>query len=202
MALSVQSRLAPQDQRIAALSQAATSIITAVGEDPSRDGLLKTPERMAKAFDFFTSGYQATISDVVNGAVFDEDHDEMVIVRDIEFYSLCEHHMVPFFGKIHIGYIPNGKVLGLSKLARISEVFSRRLQIQERLTRQIAQTIFDVLSPAGVGVVIEGRHMCMSMRGAQKSEAETVTSSMLGIFRDDARTREEFLALVHGPRRT
>jgi len=178
------------------LEEAARSILVNIGEDPNREGLLKTPERVAKAFQFFTEGYHISIEDIINEAVFDEDHDEMVIVKDIEIYSLCEHHMIPFFGKVHIGYCPNKKVLGLSKFARIAEMFARRLQIQERLTKQIAGAIMDILDPAGVGVVIEAHHMCMSMRGAQKTGASTVTSAMMGVFRTDPRTREEFLNLI------
>lgn len=196
----VSAKFCPRAERIARLTKAAGEILAAVGEDVHREGLLKTPARVANAMDFFTSGYRTSISEVVNDAIFEEKTDEMVLVRDIEFYSLCEHHLVPFFGVVHIAYIPNGKVLGLSKLARIAEVFARRLQIQERMTKEIAATIMEVLKPSGVGVVIEAKHLCMGMRGAQKAQAATVTSAMLGSFREDARTRQEFLHLVHSKR--
>ncbi|KAI6176351.1 GTP cyclohydrolase 1 [Aphelenchoides bicaudatus] len=173
------------------------SIIKHVGEDVERQGLVKTPQRAARAMLEFTKGYEMNLDDILNEAVFDEDHDEMVIVRDIEMFSTCEHHMVPFIGKVHIGYLPNKKVLGLSKFARIVEIFSRRLQLQERLTKQIATAILQAVQPAGVAVVIEASHMCMVMRGVQKINATTTTSSMLGTFRDDPKTREEFLSLIH-----
>ncbi|ESO94181.1 hypothetical protein LOTGIDRAFT_118558 [Lottia gigantea] len=185
-----------EEERIAYVSSHFKHILQGVGEDPERQGLLKTPERAAKALMYFTKGYSENIEDVLNNAVFDEDHDEMVIVKDIEMFSMCEHHLVPFMGKVSIGYLPNKKILGLSKLARIVEIFSRRLQIQERLTKQIAVAITEAICPSGVGVVIEATHMCMVMRGVQKISSKTVTSTMLGVFREDPKTREEFLTLV------
>lgn len=169
-----------------------------LGEQPDRDGLLKTPERVAKAMSWLTRGYDMDVAEVVGDAVFEEDHASMVMVRDIELYSLCEHHMLPFFGKAHIAYIPNGRIVGLSKLPRIVEVFARRLQVQERLTEQIAGAIEDVLKPAGVGVVIECEHLCMMMRGVEKQNSKTITSALRGSFRDDAMTRDEFLRLAYG----
>jgi len=167
-----------------------------LGEDPSRDGLLKTPSRVAKAMRFFTQGYQQEPAEILTGALFDVDYDEMVLVRDIDFYSQCEHHMVPFFGRAHVAYIPNGKVVGLSKVPRTVEIFARRLQVQERLTMQIAETIEQVLKPQGVGVVVEAKHLCMMMRGVEKQNSYTVTSSMRGTFESDSKTRSEFMALI------
>jgi len=167
-----------------------------LGEDVTRQGLLKTPERAASAMLFFTKGYEEKLSDVVNGALFDDRNDGMVIVKDIEMFSLCEHHMVPFFGKVSIGYLPDQKVIGISKLARIVEIYSRRLQVQERLTKEIALALTEAIHPTGVGVVIEATHMCMVMRGVQKIQSKTITSTMLGEFRDNPKSRQEFLALV------
>lgn len=171
-------------------------IIRAVGEDLSRPGLADTPERAAKAFEFLTHGYQQSVDEVVNGALFPSESSEMVLVQDIELYSLCEHHLLPFIGKCHVAYIPTGQVIGLSKIARIVDVFARRLQIQESLTTQIAETIMQVTNAAGVGVIIEARHMCMMMRGVEKQNSVMKTSSMLGNFRDEQKTRDEFLALL------
>ncbi|PWN54329.1 GTP cyclohydrolase I [Violaceomyces palustris] len=178
------------------LAGAVATILECLGEDPNRDGLKQTPERYAKALLWMTRGYEVRLNDVISNAIFDEEHDEMVIVRDIDIFSLCEHHMVPFIGKIHIGYIPNRLVIGLSKLARIAETFARRLQVQERLTKQVALALDEALRPQGVAVVVECEHMCMAMRGVQKPGASTVTSCMLGVFRDRAKTREEFLSLI------
>ncbi|VDL90733.1 unnamed protein product [Schistocephalus solidus] len=171
-------------------------VLSCVGEDPDREGLVKTPERAARAMFYFTKGYEERICELLNDAIFDEDHEEMVVVKDIEMFSMCEHHLVPFVGRVSIGYLPTGKILGLSKLARIVEVFSRRLQVQERLTKQIAMALTEVIQPAGVGVVIEATHMCMVMRGVQKINAVTVTSTMLGQFKEDRKCRSEFLSLI------
>ena len=168
-----------------------------IGEDPSRDGLLKTPERVAKSLSWLTRGYELDPREVIGDAMFKECHENMVLVRDIEMYSMCEHHMLPFFGRVHIAYIPNGKIVGLSKLPRVVEVFARRLQVQERLGEQIANALVEVLEPKGVGVVIDAVHLCMMMRGVEKQSSRTITSSLRGLFRDDAKTRSEFLGLAH-----
>ncbi|MEE3137731.1 MAG: GTP cyclohydrolase I FolE [Acidobacteriota bacterium] len=172
------------------------ALLAELGEDPMRDGLTRTPERVERALKFLTSGYESDVKTVLNGALFDVDYSEMVIVKDIDFYSLCEHHLLPFFGKCHVAYVPRDKVIGLSKIPRLVEVFSRRLQVQERLTNQIADTIRATLKPLGVAVVLEATHLCMSMRGVQKQNSTAVTSAMLGVLRDDARTRMEFLELI------
>jgi len=171
-------------------------MLVRLGEDPGREGLVRTPERVAKAYRFLTKGYQEDPVALLKGALFTVSYDEMVIVKDVEMFSLCEHHMLPFFGKVHVAYIPNGKVIGLSKIPRLIELFARRLQIQERLTTQIAETIQQVIEPQGVGVVIEARHLCMMMRGVEKQHSAAVTSSMLGCFRDEEETRSEFLSLI------
>jgi GTP cyclohydrolase I len=173
-------------------------VLAALGEDPGREGLLKTPERVETSMRWLTQGYHMSVAEVVGDAVFAERHQSMIMVRDIELYSLCEHHLLPFFGRAHVAYIPDGKILGLSKVARIVDVFARRLQVQERLTDQIADAVMDVLNPTGVGVVIEAAHLCMMMRGVEKQNSRTVTSALRGIFRDDSKTRVEFLRLAHG----
>ena len=172
------------------------SILTQIGEDPGRDGLVRTPERAAKAMEFLTRGYKQTIDQVVNGALFDSDTSEMIVVQDIELYSLCEHHILPFIGKCHVAYVPTGKVLGLSKIARIVDMYARRLQIQENLTKQIAEAIEEVTTASGVGVIIEAQHMCMMMRGVEKQNSVMKTSVMVGSFRDNQSTRMEFLSLI------
>jgi len=171
-------------------------VLTFLGEDPDREGLRRTPRRVAEALRFLTRGYGQDIGTLLNGAIFTEDYDDMVVVKDIEFHSLCEHHMLPFFGRAHIAYIPNGKIVGLSKIPRLVDMFARRLQVQERLTTQIAEALEGVLEPRGVGVVLEGTHMCMTMRGVQKQDARMVTSHVMGAFRTDRATRAEFMALV------
>ncbi len=178
------------------MEQHYKAIIEAIGEDASREGLLDTPKRAAKAMEFITRGYQQDLDTVVNGAIFESESDEMVIVKDIELYSMCEHHMLPFIGKCHVGYLPKGKVIGLSKIARIVDMFARRLQIQENMTKQIADTILDVTGAAGVGVVVEAKHLCMMMRGVEKQNSLMKTSVMLGHFREDINTRNEFLNLI------
>jgi GTP cyclohydrolase I len=180
----------------ASFEELVREMLVRLGEDPEREGLLRTPERVQKAFQFLTRGYNEDPEALLKNALFTVTYDEMVIVKDVEVFSLCEHHMLPFFGKVHVAYIPNGKVIGLSKIPRLIEIFSRRLQIQERLTTQIAETIQKVVQPQGVGVVIEARHLCMMMRGVEKQHSAAVTSSMLGCFRDEQETRTEFLSLI------
>jgi GTP cyclohydrolase IA len=187
---------APTDVYDAEFEALVEKMLVRLGEDPERDGLLRTPLRVAKAMDFLTSGYEMSMTKVLNGALFEADSQELVIVRDIEFYSLCEHHMLPFFGKAHIGYIPNGKIIGLSKIARIVDVFARRLQVQERMTGQIADALMEVLDAQGVGVITEASHFCMMMRGVQKQNSFTISSAMRGTIKDDPRTRQEFLQLA------
>ncbi len=171
-----------------------------IGEDPEREGLIKTPQRVANAMKFLTQGYSSSAEEVVGRGIFKEEHDNMIMVRDIELYSLCEHHMLPFFGKAHVAYIPAGKIVGLSKIPRIVDVYARRLQVQERLTEQIAEGLCRVLHPSGVGVVIEAYHLCMMMRGVEKQNSKTITSSLRGAFREDPKTRDEFLRLAHNGR--
>ena len=187
--------------RVGSLAQASfedlvTEIIRRIGEDPDRQGLVRTPERVKRAMELFTSGYAQTPEEVMTGALFQESHQNMVLVRNIEMYSLCEHHLLPFYGKVHVAYIPNGRIVGLSKTARIVNVFARRLQVQERLTEQIAQGLWDVVRPQGVGVIVEAHHLCMMMRGVEQQNSSTLTSAMRGSFLEDPRTREEFLALA------
>ena len=181
---------------IGKIEEITKQLLEEIGEDPNREGLIKTPNRVSKAWEFFSKGYKENLDIIINGAIFEEDARDMVIVRDIEFFSLCEHHLIPFFGKAHVGYIPNGKVIGLSKIPRIIDMFSRRLQVQERLTHQIADAINSVLNPKGVSVVMEGRHMCMQMRGVEKQNSFTSTSAMSGQFKKSAQTRSEFLSII------
>lgn len=185
----------PSQERVEAMYR---EILTFVGEDPDREGLLRTPHRVVEALKFLTRGYEQDIEALLNGAIFHEEYDDMVVVKDVEFYSQCEHHMLPFFGKAHIGYIPNGRIVGLSKIPRIVDMFSRRLQVQERLTTEIAEALEEALKPRGVAVVLEGAHMCMLMRGVQKQDATMITSHVMGTFRTDRATRQEFMALVKG----
>lgn len=180
----------------ASMQELLRELLVRLGEDPQRDGLLETPKRMEKALHYLTRGHAEDPAKILQGALFDVNYDEMVIVKDIEMFSLCEHHMLPFFGKVHVAYIPNGKVIGLSKIPRLVDVFARRMQVQERLTTQIAETIQSAIKPLGVGVVVEARHLCMMMRGVEKQHSSTVTSAMLGAFRDEQETREEFLQLI------
>jgi GTP cyclohydrolase I len=182
--------------KLASLEQSFLQILEAVGEDPAREGLVRTPVRAARAFEFLTSGYRQSLEEVVNDAIFSSDASEIVLVKNIELYSMCEHHLLPFIGKVHVAYIPNGKVIGLSKIARIVDVFARRLQIQEQMTTQIADALMKTLNPGGVGVVVEAKHLCMMMRGVEKQNSVMKTSCLLGSFKEDARTRSEFLALL------
>ncbi|MGY8751259.1 MAG: GTP cyclohydrolase I FolE [Fidelibacterota bacterium] len=178
------------------LSKLTKSLIETIGEDPNREGLIKTPLRVAKAWTYFSQGYSSNLDEVINGAIFNEECSDMVVVRDIEFYSMCEHHMIPFFGRAHVGYLPSGKVIGLSKIPRIVDMYARRLQVQERLTHQVANTLDKVLDPVGVAVVMEGRHLCMQMRGVAKQNSLASTSAMLGQFRKSSETRAEFLSII------
>jgi GTP cyclohydrolase I len=191
---AVVKEMPAQEKNIAPLVE---EILGALGEDPKRDGLLRTPERVDKALKFLTSGYGRDIQKILNGALYEVKYDEMVVVKDIEFFSMCEHHMLPFFGKVHVAYLPKNRVIGLSKIPRIVDVFARRLQIQERMTQEIAQTIQEVVEPVGVGVIVEARHFCMMMRGVEKQHSGAMTSAMLGAFRTRKETRDEFLALVN-----
>ena len=192
---AVVKMMAPQHQE-ESISSMMRKILEQLGEDPSREGLVRTPDRAEKALRFLTSGYEVDIKQIINGALFTHECDEMVIVKDIEFFSMCEHHLLPFFGKVHVAYLPNEKVIGLSKIPRIVDAYARRLQLQERLTQQIASTIQEVLEPRGVGVICEARHFCMMMRGVEKQHSGTLTSAMLGDFRARKETRDEFLSLV------
>ncbi|TRY73561.1 hypothetical protein TCAL_02231 [Tigriopus californicus] len=192
-----QSSIGSKENNLKVISDSYTTILEAIGEDPNREGLRDTPLRAAKAIQFFVKGYTDSLDVAVNSAIFSENTDEMVVVKNIEMFSMCEHHLVPFYGKVSIGYLPNKKVIGLSKLARIVEIYSRRLQIQERLTKEIALAVTEAVAPVGVGVVVEASHMCMVMRGIQKINSTAITSCMLGEFRDDPKTRNEFLTLVN-----
>src|SRR3954467_1075786 len=194
--MRMKKTLEPVAIQNASLAELTREMLLRLGEDPQREGLLRTPERMAQAMEFLTKGYQENPEEILRGALFTEEYDEMVIVKDVEMFSLCEHHLLPFFGKVHVAYIPNGKVIGLSKIPRLIDVFARRLQVQERLTMQIAECIQQAIQPEGVGVVIEARHLCMMMRGVEKQHSAAVTSSMLGAFRNEENTRQEFLSLI------
>lgn len=191
-----ESRIA--DGALAAMEGAFHAVLEAVGEDPKRQGLVKTPARAARAFEFLTQGYRQSVEEIVNEAIFDSDANEIVLVKDIELYSMCEHHLLPFIGKAHVAYIPRGKVIGLSKVARIVDIYARRLQIQEQLTTEIADALMQAINPEGVAVVIEAKHLCMMMRGVEKQNSIMTTSHLLGTFKEDARTRSEFLALLKG----
>ena len=180
------------------IQESVRAILEAIGEDVTRPGLERTPERVESAFEWLTRGYRESVADAIGDGVFEESHENMVLVRDIEFYSMCEHHLLPFFGRAHVAYIPNGRIVGVSKIPRVVEVFARRLQVQERLTDQVADAIMEVLEPQGVGVVLDAVHLCMMMRGIEKQSSRTVTSALRGVFKEDHRTREEFLRLVHG----
>lgn len=180
------------------MTQAVATLLKEMGEDPEREGLLDTPQRVAKSLKFLTKGYEQDPYDVINNAIFNEDMDEMVVVKDIELYSLCEHHLLPFVGKAHVAYLPQGKIIGLSKIARVVDIYARRLQVQERLTKQIAETLQECLNPLGVAVVIEAEHMCMQMRGVQKQKSSMVTSTMLGAFKTQSATRNEFMTIIRG----
>jgi GTP cyclohydrolase IA len=182
--------------RVASMEQSFLSLLEAIGEDPQREGLVRTPARAARAFEFLTAGYRQSLDELINNALFDSEASEIILVKDIELYSLCEHHLIPFIGKAHVAYIPDGKVVGLSKTARIVDMFARRLQIQENLTMQIADALMNALHPRGVGVVIEAKHLCMMMRGVEKQNSVMKTSCLLGVFKEDARTRSEFLSLL------
>ena len=186
----------PLTLKQASLREIYAEVLQRVGENPARDGLVNTPKRVEESLKFLTRGYDRTVEQVINGALFDVDYDEMVIVKDIEFYSMCEHHLLPFFGRAHVAYVPQGKVIGLSKIPRVVDVFARRLQVQERLTRQVAEAIEDAIQPQGVAVILEAQHLCMMMRGVEKQSSQTVTSAMLGVFKTQTQTRNEFLSLV------
>jgi len=194
--MTMKKTLEPTAVQSASLAELTREMLLRLGEDPQREGLQRTPERMAQALEFLTKGYQEDPQEILRGALFTEEYDEMVIVKDVEMFSLCEHHLLPFFGNVHVAYIPNGKVIGLSKIPRLIDVFARRLQVQERLTMQIAECIQQAIAPEGVGVVIEARHLCMMMRGVEKQHSAAVTSSMLGAFRNEENTRQEFLSLI------